>query len=122
MQNERWCLPPSDSVAGHRCVEAFRANGLDVPAKTVIAISVHLQLGLLATERFFTMFPGSLMQFGASRLSIMGLPIALPVRALPIGILTLKGRTISPAASLFIEAVRSVASSFARTHRARNVS
>ncbi|SRR6266540_272674 len=64
-----WCLPPPDSIAGARCVAAFRASGLDVPPNTVTTISVHLQIGLLATKRFFTMFPGSLMRFGASRLS-----------------------------------------------------
>jgi DNA-binding transcriptional LysR family regulator len=112
--DERWCLPPPDSVAGSRCVEAFRANGLDIPAKTVMAISVHLQLGLLATERYFTMFPGSLMRFGSRQHSIRELAIPLPVAAFRIGVLTLKGRTISPAARLFIETARAVTKSFAK--------
>jgi DNA-binding transcriptional LysR family regulator len=95
--NESWCLPPPNSVAGLRCVEAFRLKGLDLPRHTVTAMSVHLQIGLLASHRFFTMFPGSLMQFGAQQFSIRGLPIDLGVRSLPIGILTWQGeRSVPP--------------------------
>ena len=103
--DEPWCLPSPDTPAGLRCVEAFRLNGLDVPTRNVTSLSLHLQLGLLATQRFFTMFPGSLMRFGADRLSIKGLPIKLAVQPIPVGIITLKDRTISPAAQLFIQVV-----------------
>jgi DNA-binding transcriptional LysR family regulator len=107
--DEPWCLPPPDSAAGRRCVDAFRMAGLGVPRKTTTTISVHLQLGLLATQRFFTMFPGSLMRFSAKRFAIKALPLKLAVESLPIGILTLKGRTIGPAAQLFIQTAREVA-------------
>jgi DNA-binding transcriptional LysR family regulator len=113
LEGEQWCLPPPDSPAGVRCVDTFRANGMEFPRKTVTAISVHLQLGLLASERFFTMFPGSLMRFGANRLSIKALPIELKARPLPVGIITLKGRTISPAARIFIDSAKLVAKPFA---------
>jgi hypothetical protein len=36
------------------------------------------------------------------------LPIDLPMRPMPISIVTLKGRTISPAAHLFIECARKI--------------
>jgi DNA-binding transcriptional LysR family regulator len=107
--NEPWCLPPADSVAGHRCIEAFRLGGLDIPPQTITTISAHLQIGLLATQRFFTMFPGSLMRFSAKRFSIKALPLNLAVKPMPVGILTLKGRTVSPAAQLFIQTAREVA-------------
>jgi DNA-binding transcriptional LysR family regulator len=111
LMDEPWCLPPPDSVAGARCIAAFRAHGLDVPRRVTTTMSVHLQVGLVATQRFLTMFPGSLMHFGAERLSMRGLPIKLEVHTLPIGIVTLKGRTISPAADLFVQAARDMASS-----------
>ena len=72
---------------------------------------MHLQLGLLLSERILTMFPGSLMHFGVRRLSIAALKIPLQARTLPIGVLTLKGRAISPAAHRFIETARSLAGS-----------
>lgn len=118
LADQPWCLPPSDSAAGLRCMAAFRANGMEIPRKTVTTISVHLQLGLVVTQQFFTMFPGSLMRFGADRHSIQGLPIKLAVPQLPVGIITLKNRTISPAARLFIQTAREVAKPLATRQRA----
>lgn len=109
LADEPWCLPPPDSAAGLRCVEAFRANGMDVPKRNITCISVLLQLGLMTSQRFFTIFPGSLMRFGANRFLIKGLPIKLAVQPLPIGIVTLKDRTVSRAAQLFIQSARDVA-------------
>jgi DNA-binding transcriptional LysR family regulator len=113
--DERWCLPPPDSAAGLRCVEAFRADGLDMPKRNVTTLSVHLQIGLLATQQYFTMCPGSLMRLNsANRFSMKGLPIKLAVRRMPVGIVTLKNRTISPAARLFIQTAREVAKPLAK--------
>ena len=75
-------------------------------------MSIHLQIGLLAAHRYFTMFPGSLMRFGAERFSLRALPIKLRVSSLPIGIVTLRGRTPSPSAELFIRTVQEVTRAF----------
>jgi DNA-binding transcriptional LysR family regulator len=107
--DESWCLPPLDSLVGARCVESFRVWGLGAPRKMVACQSTHLQLGLLATGRQFTMFPRSLLHFSGRRLGIKGLPIHLPVEPRRVGIVTLKHRAISPAARLFIQVVRDVA-------------
>jgi DNA-binding transcriptional LysR family regulator len=115
LAHEKWCLPVPDSTAGLRCIEAFRANGMEVPSHTITTVSVHLQIGLLATQNYFTMLPGSLMRFGANRLSLRELPIDLAVRSLPVGVITLKNRTISPAAQLFIKVAREVARPLGRT-------
>lgn len=47
--DQPWCLPALDSSVGMRCVEAFRANGLDVPRRTVTTVSMQLQMGLVTT-------------------------------------------------------------------------
>jgi hypothetical protein len=41
--------------------------------------------------------------------ALKALPVALPNKPLPIGIITLKDRTPTPIAQLFIESVRAVA-------------
>jgi hypothetical protein len=43
------------------------------------------------------------------------LPIELPVELAPVGIVTLKNRTISPVAQLFFESARLVARPLARS-------
>jgi hypothetical protein len=43
--DQPWCLPPLDSLVGMRCVEAFRASGLDLPRRMVTSVSMQLQNG-----------------------------------------------------------------------------
>lgn len=106
--DEPWCLLPHDTVAGARSVDAFRAVGLDVPPRNVVSNSVQLQIGMLATQRYLTMLPSSLMRFSGGRLSIKALPITLKAKPRTIGIVTLKNRTISPVAQLVIQAARAM--------------
>jgi hypothetical protein len=64
---------------------------------------------LLATGRFLTIFPASALRFPAGRSELKLLPIALPIVSVPNGIVTLKGRTLSPVAQLVIGVAREVA-------------
>jgi LysR substrate binding domain len=100
---EPWCTPPPDTLVGARFVEAFRAVGLDVPNRKVLTSSIQLYIGLLATEHFLTILPDSLLWFSGKRLGIKALPIKVSVQPRSIGIVTLKNRTINPAARLFTQ-------------------
>jgi DNA-binding transcriptional LysR family regulator len=106
--DEPWCMPPPDTLVGARCVEAFRASGLDVPRQMVLSSSIQLNNGLLATGRFLTMLPDSLLWCISKRFAIKALPIDLPVPPRLVGIVTLKNRTISSAARLFIQTAQDV--------------
>ena len=114
--DESWCMAPPDTLVGSRCVEAFRASGLDVPKRTVLASSIQLYNGLLATERFLAIMPDSLLKFSAKRFGLKGLPIELPVPPRFIGIVTVKNRTISPAARVFIDLTREVTKPLAKAN------
>jgi DNA-binding transcriptional LysR family regulator len=107
--NECWTLPPSDSLFGSVVVEAFRACGLEVPRATVITSSVPARSRLVATGRFLTALPRSMLRFHPQSASIKILPIDLPTTRRPIGIITLKKRSVSPVAQLFIACAREVA-------------
>jgi DNA-binding transcriptional LysR family regulator len=39
--DEPWCMPPPDTLVGSRFIEAFRACGLDVPRRKVVASSIQ---------------------------------------------------------------------------------
>jgi DNA-binding transcriptional LysR family regulator len=54
------------------------------------------------------------LKFSVSRSEIKALPIELPVAPVPNGIITLKNRTLSPVAQLFIEHAREVAKPLAK--------
>jgi DNA-binding transcriptional LysR family regulator len=110
--NESWALPPPESVAGSVFMEGFRASGLDYPRATVSTVPVAVRISLLATGRFLTIFPTSVLRFPVKRREIRVLPVELPIARLPIGIVTLKNRTLSPVAQLFIDSAREVAKTY----------
>jgi len=56
-----------------------------------------------------TIVPGSVLQFGAERTLLKVLPVHLPDWQLPVAIVTLKNRTLTPLAQLFIERAREFA-------------
>src|SRR6266566_2547225 len=108
LMNEPWTLPPPDSLFGSVIVEAFRASGLDFPRTTVIANTSPARIALVASSRFLTIIPYSLL---ANHPALKRLPVDLPTATRPVGIFTLKNRTLGPVAQLFIDCARTVAKS-----------
>jgi DNA-binding transcriptional LysR family regulator len=120
--DEPWCLPPFDwyaEAAGSVIPEAFRARGLAVPRHTVQSNSGHLFFSLVATGRFLSALPASVVRLNGKRLGMKGLPFEFPIRPDPICIATLKGRSINPASQLFIECARELSKPFAKGAPAR---
>jgi DNA-binding transcriptional LysR family regulator len=113
LADEPWILTPLEVQPGAPVFEAFRAVGLEVPRASVSTISLHVRNSLLATGRFLTVVPGSVLWFGPERLWLKQLPIELPRWPPPIAVITLKNRTLSPVAKLFIECAREIAKPFA---------
>jgi DNA-binding transcriptional LysR family regulator len=107
--DEPWVLPPPESTMSPIALEAFRASGLQPPRPAVVTLTPEVRMSLLATGRFITIFPASIARFAAKRSELKVLPIALPVAPVPSGILTLKNRSLGPAAKLFIERAREAA-------------
>ncbi len=114
LMNERWTLPPLDSLVGSVIVEAFRAAGLDAPRATVVTFPHAVRNSLLATDRFLTVLPSSVLRYPAKHPGLKRVAVELPVTGGPIGILTLKNRTLSPVAQLFLNCARVVAKPLAK--------
>jgi DNA-binding transcriptional LysR family regulator len=114
LSGEPWALPPPNSLVGSVAVEAFRASGLDLPRATVVAFAHEMRINLLRMGRYLTILPESVLRFPAKHPFIKELPVKLPITSGPIGILTLKSRTISPVAQLFISCAREVAKPLTR--------
>ena len=103
--HESWTMPPLNSYVGALIVDAFRASGLAVPHLTVAGYNL-LQTALIGTGRFLSILPGSFLRFNGKRLGLKALPIELPIPPRPVGIVTLKNRTVSPLAQLFVDCAR----------------
>jgi DNA-binding transcriptional LysR family regulator len=113
--NEPWVLPARGSgIVGSIAMEAFGARGLDYPRTTVVIDSPQVRMSLLATGRFLTIFAASILRFSPKYPEIKALPVDLPIPRAPIGIVTLKNRTLSPVAQLFVEYAREVAKPLAK--------
>jgi DNA-binding transcriptional LysR family regulator len=103
-----WTLPYRDTVAGQLMADAFEASGLEFPRSGIMCNSVQMHCALLATGPYLAMLPKSLLRFGHFD-AMRVLPVALPVRPIPVGITALRNRTISPIVELFVECARDVA-------------
>jgi len=114
LMNEPWALLPLDSLFGALVAEAFRASGHEPPRATVATLSNYLQDDLLATGRFLTVLPSFMLKVPGRYPSLKALPVALLNAPMPIGIITLKNRMLTPLAQLFIENIRAIAKPMAQ--------
>jgi DNA-binding transcriptional LysR family regulator len=110
---QNWILPAS-LVVREVLEEAFGVKGLVVPDGRIISSCVLMRNHLLATGRFVTVLPASVLQYNASQWALRTLPIKLRTTPRPIAAIVLKNRSISPPVQLFIEHLRQRASA----HRA----
>jgi hypothetical protein len=58
------------------------------------------------------MLPGSYLKFNSKRFDLKTLPVKLPIPPPLAGVVTLKNRTLSPLAQLFINCARDIAKVF----------
>jgi len=107
--HEPWVLPPTGTAGDAMVSETFRAFGLKSPRRGIVCTSIQMHDALLASGPYLSMRPASTVRFRGKHPSIKALPIKLPILPEPMGIITLKARTISPVARLFIDCVRQVA-------------
>jgi DNA-binding transcriptional LysR family regulator len=103
-----WVLPPYDSVPGSLILEIFRANNVPPPRASIVSLSGQLAAALVATGRFVGLLPSSVAQFSARRMGLKILPVKLPDPRFAVGIITVKNRTLSRLAELFIDCAREV--------------
>ena len=107
--DEPWTWSSPGTVFDALVVEAFRAVGLEPPRATVYAEAINMRTRLAATGSFLAVVPASMLRFYTKHASIKLLPVELPMTQRSIGIVTLKNRTLSPLAQLFIKTAREVA-------------
>jgi DNA-binding transcriptional LysR family regulator len=115
LADEPWVLFPFHSFFGSLVVEMFRANGYQPPRVTTTSLSFNMQMELLATGRFLTVLPGFLLQVPGRNLRLKAVPLAFRNTAMPVGIITLKDRTLTPLAQLVIDNVRALAKALAKS-------
>jgi DNA-binding transcriptional LysR family regulator len=112
--NEPWVQLPGESLFGSMVGDVFRAGGHEPPRPTVVTLSEYLKNDFLAKGRFLTVLPSFMLKVPGWHPPLKALPVALPDTRAPIGLITLKNRTLTPLAQLFIENVRATAKPLAQ--------
>jgi DNA-binding transcriptional LysR family regulator len=103
LRGEPWAMPEPDNLAWVLINEGFHSAGVVPPAAQVVSNSMAVRTRLVETGRFLTMLPSSTLHFGAARLRMKILPIAIRTSNQSVQIITLKNRTPNPIAKVFID-------------------
>jgi DNA-binding transcriptional LysR family regulator len=115
---ELWSLPPPGSIPRLAIDDAFRSAGVNVPRAIVSTAAFQVHTHLLASGRFLTMLPESVIHFSAKPMSVKMLPVDLSIKLNPVVMVTLKNRTCSPVAQLFMDCAREVVRPLAKAQTA----
>jgi DNA-binding transcriptional LysR family regulator len=106
LADEPWALYSLDTFFGSVIADAFRVNGLEMPRLTVASETFSAQQAMLATGRFLTVQPGFMVKLPQRGLRLKALPVSLTNSRMPIGLITLKDRSLTPPVQLFIDRLR----------------
>jgi DNA-binding transcriptional LysR family regulator len=106
--DEHWILPSPNTLPRSLVSDAFREAGVKIPRAAVSSLSMAVHICLLNTGRFLALLPESTIRFSAKQFPHKVLPVDLPVKARPVVVVTMKGRTLSPAADHFIDCTRAL--------------
>jgi molybdate transport repressor ModE-like protein len=113
LMDERWTLSPPDSYLGRIVVDAFRRKKLALPSSVVTTVSIYMRLNLLASGRFISIMPTTLLEHRSNSEWLRALDVKLG-EAGPIAAVTLKGRRATGALTLFQQMSRAVCQGYAR--------
>jgi len=115
--NEPWAVPPPDNPAHRLLTDVFRAMGLELPRPAMVTATGVARIALVAKGHFLSMASEAVLRFGGWEHSIKVLPIDLAANGGAVAIITLKNRTLTPVAQLFIDCAREVAKPMAMPRR-----
>jgi len=109
--DEPWALMPAETFTRSAVHEAFLAEGLEPPRRTVVTPSPGMRNSLLATGLFLSTLPATALKFPSGFPAIKALPVELPTTRRPVGLITLKNRSLSAVTQLFVDRTREVVQS-----------
>jgi len=112
--NERWCLPPPGHPVTSQVTEAFRRCGLEPPRRSATVASAQFVSNLVAKGYFLGVHGTVYLRLHPASGSLKVLPVELPIPLAPVSVVSLKNRTLSPLAQIFIERAREVTKPMAK--------
>lgn len=112
LRNARWTLSPPDSFLGRMVGDVFRRHNVDLPQSAVTSLSIYMRLTLLASGKFITMLPNSILKHPTDKTWLRELPVRINDASGRIAAITLKQRRARGTVELFRQACREMAPDF----------
>ncbi len=110
LATETWILPPPRTWNYEWLAREFKARGLGEPNATMVTTNAHLNSYFLKNGPYLTARPRSwVLQNG-----LTVVPVNVPLQPMPVALVTLKNRTLSPIVERFAECAREVARSIGK--------
>jgi DNA-binding transcriptional LysR family regulator len=105
----QFIAPPSDTPGGALVAKPFLAAGLPAPSVAVTTFSVHLRNLLSMRGRFIAVLPVSILRFNQDLYCLKELAIDVPAVRVPVLMVTVKNRMLSPPVERFMACAREIA-------------
>lgn len=108
LQKEPWIFQPPGGYLFPLIRRAFAAQGLEMPNATVSTPSTHAMAMLVANGPFLTIHPEVMLHIPGEHPTLQALAVDLPTTRNPISLVTLRSRTPSKIAQIFVKTSREV--------------
>lgn len=115
LMEERWCLPPSDHPVRIAFNKECERQGIASPAAVITVGSPQIVATMVAQFGYLGVLGAIVLNSNSRGSQLKKLPIAFSMQSVSALVITLKNRTLSPLAQLFIDEARQVASELSRT-------
>jgi DNA-binding transcriptional LysR family regulator len=106
LAQEQWIVPTPDSVYRRRLDDAFRQAGVEPPRRIVESLSILTNRMLVQETDMLAVMPGRVAAHYVDLGEIRILPVKPPALSGPVGVITLLGRPLTPAAMDLVQALR----------------
>ena len=106
--DEHWILPPLGTWNYEWVAREFRTRGFGEPKVAMTTFIGQLNAHFVRHGRYLTVHPRS----WALHNGLVVVPVDVPLVPIPVSIVTLKNRTLSPVAEKFADCAREVARAF----------
>jgi DNA-binding transcriptional LysR family regulator len=106
---EPWLFPPATGFLTQVIRHAFEEQDLEMPRAAVTTASTYALSVLVGNGPFLAIHPTAMLTTPNAHPQLTAIDVRLPTTRGPIGLITLKGRSLSPAAKIFLQSAASVA-------------
>jgi DNA-binding transcriptional LysR family regulator len=111
-----WIVPPAGTILRQRFEQMFRETGLECPERMLEMNSPMVVTKMLGETDFIAVLPEDVAEYYLGCGLVAKVPLELPCRMDPFGVIARKGWLLSPAAHLIREALEDAAVQAERSH------